>query len=171
MARSLTDSKDPAVRRDALLEYAQGRLFDPLHITSMTPEFDRAGTMLGGSIIHGTARDWAKLGEFLRNNGSVGGAQLLPTRWTRFMRTSSEQDAAYGGHIWLNKPRREGRDSVLFPGKAPGDVFAMLGHLGQFVVVSPQNKLTIVRLGKTTDTELGAVNDQLAKIINLFPKK
>ena len=171
MARSLTDSKDPAVRRDALLEYAQGRLFDPLHITSMTPEFDRAGTMLGGSIIHGTARDWAKLGEFLRNNGSVGGAQLLPTRWTRFMRKSSEQDAAYGGHIWLNKPRPEDRGSVLFPGKAPDDVFAMLGHLGQFVVVSPQHKLTIVRLGKTNDTELDAVNDQLAKIINLFPRK
>jgi CubicO group peptidase (beta-lactamase class C family) len=127
--------------------------------------------MLGGSIIHATARDWAKFGEFLRNTGSVRSAQLLPTSWVRFMRTSSANDAAYGGHIWLNKRRPEERDQVLFPGKAPSDVFAALGHLGQFVVVSPQQKLTIVRLGKTQDDALDPVNDQLAKVIALFPKR
>jgi CubicO group peptidase (beta-lactamase class C family) len=169
MTRSLTDSKDPAVRRDLMLEYARGRLFDPLGMDSMTPEFDRNGTMLGGSMMHATARDWAKLGEFLRNNGSVRSAQLLPTSWTRFMRTSSQNDAAYGGHIWLNKKRPAGRDQVLFPDKGPADVFSMLGHLGQFVLVSPQNNLTIVRLGKTQDKDLDPVNDQLAKVVALFP--
>ncbi len=171
MTRSLTDSKDPAVRRDAMLEYARGRLFDPLGMNSMMPEFDRRGTMLGGSMMHATARDWAKLGEFLRNNGSVRSAQLLPTSWTKFMRSSSPNDPAYGGHIWLNKKRPDGRDQVLFPGKGPDDVFSMLGHLGQFVVVSPQNDLTIVRLGKTQDKELGPVNDQLAKVVSLFPAR
>ncbi len=170
MTRSLTDSKDPLVRRNAMLEYAKGRLFDPLGMKSMTPEFDRSGTMLGGSMMHATARDWAKLGEFLRNNGSVRSAQLLPTSWTRFMRTSSGQDAAYGGHLWLNKKRPEGRDQVLFPGKGPSDVFSMLGHLGQFVLVSPQHKLTVVRLGKTVDSELAPVNEQLAKVVAMFPK-
>ncbi len=169
ITRALTDSKDPAVRRDALLEYARGRLFEPLGITSMTPEFDRSGTMLGGSIIHATARDWAKLGEFLRNNGSVRSAQLLPTSWTRFMRTSSKNNPAYGGHVWINKPRSDGRRQVLFPDKAPSDVFAMLGHLGQYVVVSPQHKLVIVRLGHTPDAMLAPIDDQLAKLINLFP--
>ncbi len=170
MTRSLTDSKDPLVRRNAMLEYAKGRLFDPLGMKSMTPEFDRSGTMLGGSMMHATARDWAKLGEFLRNNGSVRSAQLIPTSWTRFMRTSSEQDAAYGAHLWLNKKRPEGRDQVLFPGKGPGDIFSMLGHLGQFVLVSPQHKLTVVRLGKTVDSELDPVNEQLAKVVAMFPK-
>ena len=170
ITRTLTDSTDPVARRDAMLQFARGRLFDPLGMTSMTPEFDRTGTMLGGSMIHGTARDWAKLGEFLRNNGSVKGAQLLPTSWTRFMRTSAETDPAYGGHLWLNKKRPEGRDQVLFPGKAPDDVFALLGHLGQFVVVSPQHKLVIVRLGKTSNANMDPVNDQLARVINSFPK-
>jgi CubicO group peptidase (beta-lactamase class C family) len=170
MTNALTDSKDPLVRRNAMLEYAKGRLFDPLGMDSMTPEFDRNGTMLGGSMMHATARDWAKLGEFLRNNGSVRSAQLLPTSWTRFMRTSSQQDAAYGGHVWLNKKRPDGRDQVLFPGKGPPDVFSLLGHLGQFVLVSPQHKLTVVRLGKTVDSELDPVNDQLAKVVAAFPK-
>lgn len=171
MTRALTDSKDPLVRRNAMLEYAKGRLFDPLGMSSMTPEFDKAGTMLGGSMMHATARDWAKLGEFLRNNGSVRGAQLLPVSWVKFMRTSSPQDAAYGGHIWLNKKRPEGRDQVLFPDKGPSDVFSMIGHLGQFVLVSPQNKLVIVRLGKTVDAELDPVSNQLAKVVSVFPKR
>lgn len=168
MTRTLTDSRNPQIRRDAMLDYARGRLFEPLGMSSAFPEFDRSGTMLGGSIIHATARDWAKFGEFLRNNGSVKSAQLLPTSWLRFMKTSSPNDAAYGGHIWLNKRRPNGRDQVLFPGKAPSDVFAAIGHLGQFVVVSPQHKLTIVRLGKTQDDQLDPVNDQLAKVIGLF---
>lgn len=170
MTRTLTDSADPVVRRNAMLEYARGRLFEPLGMTSAIPEFDRSGTILGGSMIHATARDWAKFGEFLRNNGSVRSAQLLPTSWTRFMKASSASDPAYGGHLWLNKRRPEGRDQVLFPGKAPSDVFAALGHLGQFVVVSPQHRLTIVRLGKTRDDQLDPINDQIAKLIAIFPK-
>jgi CubicO group peptidase (beta-lactamase class C family) len=170
MTRSLTESKDPQARRDAMLEFARGRLFEPLGMTSMLPEFDRSGTMLGGSMMHATARDWAKFGEFLRNNGSVRAAQMLPTSWTRFMKTPSPTDRSYGGHIWLNRTRNEGRDQVLFPGKAPSDVFAALGHLGQFVVVSPQHRLTIVRLGKTPDDQLDPINDQLAKLISVFPK-
>lgn len=171
MTRSLTDSKDPVVRRDAMLEYARGRLFEPLGMTSALPEFDRNGTMLGGSFIHATTRDWAKFGEFLRNNGSVRSAQMMPTSWMRFMKTPSKTDASYGAHIWLNRKRKEGRDPVLFPGKAPSDVFAALGHLGQFVVVSPQHRLTIVRLGNTPDDQLDPVNDQLAKLISAFPKR
>ena len=171
MTRSLTTSKDPEVRRDAMLEYASGRLFEPLGMTSAFIQFDRNGTMLGGSLIHATARDWAKFGEFLRNNGSVRAAQLLPTSWTRFMKTPSKNDSSYGGHLWLNRERNQGRDQVLFPGKAPSDVFAALGHLGQFVVVSPQHRLTIVRLGKTPDDKLDPVKSQLAKLISIFPKR
>ena len=171
MTRALTNSRNPQIRRDVMLEYARGRLFEPLGMTSVVPEFDRNGTMLGGSMIHATARDWAKFGEFLRNNGSVRSAQLLPTSWVRFMRTSSANDASYGGHLWLNKRRPAGRNQVLFPDKAPSDVFAALGHLGQFVVVSPQKKLTIVRLGKTQEDVLDPVNDQLAKVIGLFPRR
>ncbi len=171
MTRSLTQSRDPVERRDAMLEYARGRLFEPLGMTSATPEFDRNGTMLGGSMIHATARDWAKFGEFLRNNGSVRAAQMMPTSWIRFMKTQSKNDKSYGAHIWLNRKRNEGRDQVLFPGKAPSDVFAALGHLGQFVVVSPQHRLTIVRLGNTADDQLDPINDQLAKLISVFPKR
>lgn len=170
MTRSLTDSKNPDIRREAMLEYLRGRLFEPVGMTSAFAEFDRSGTMLGGSMIHATARDWAKFGEFLRNKGAVRRAQLLPAKWIDFMRTSSPKDPAYGGHLWLNKTRPDGRDSVLFPDKAPSDVFAALGHLGQFVIVSPGQNLVVVRLGKTDKPNMDPVNDQLAKILKLFPR-
>jgi CubicO group peptidase (beta-lactamase class C family) len=170
MTRTLTDSRSPKIRRDVMLDYARGRLFEPLGMTSAFPEFDRNGTMLGGSMIHATARDWGKFGEFLRNNGSVKSAQLLPTSWPRFMKTASPTNNSYGAHIWLNRRNGDRPEQPLFPDKAPADVFAAIGHLGQYVVVSPQHKLTIVRLGKTQDDQLGPIKDQLAHVIALFPK-
>ncbi len=170
MTNILTDSKDPLVRRDAMLRFARGRLFEPLGMETIVPEFDRSGTMLGGSMMHASARDWAKLGEFLRNNGSVKGAQLLPTSWTRFMRTSSPTDPAYGGQTWLNKPRPEGRNPILFEGRGNQNIFAMLGHLGQSVIVSPNHKLTIVRLGRTLDDRTRPIYEQMEQVIAQFPE-
>ena len=169
IARELTRSKNPRIRMEEMRRFAYGRLFEPLGMTSAVIEFDRQGTMIGGSIMHATARDWAKFGEFLRTGGSIGGAQLIPRKWISFMRTPSPTNAVYGGHIWLNA--RAGADGlpILFPDEAPASTFAALGHLGQYVIVSPEQGLTVVRLGKTQDEERGAVRHQLGRIVNLFP--
>jgi CubicO group peptidase (beta-lactamase class C family) len=170
ITRQLTDSKDPNVRRRAMLDYMRGRLIEPLGMHSMVPEFDASGTMIGGSIIQATARDWAKFGEFLRNKGSIAGNQFLTRGWVDFMLTSSPNEPAYGGHIWLNKPRAAGLKKVLYPDLLPPDVFAAQGHLGQFVIVSPSQRLTIVRLGKTQDDVLDPVKEQLGRIAAMFPR-
>ncbi len=170
MTNILTDSKDPVVRRDAMLQFAHGRLFEPLGMKTVFPEFDRSGTMLGSAFIHASARDWGKLGEFLRNNGSVKGAQLLPTSWTRFIRTPSPTDPAYGGQTWLNKLRPNGPNPIIFEGRGNRDIFGMLGHLGQTVIVSPDHKLTVVRLGKTLDGDTRPIYEQIEKVILQFPE-
>ncbi len=169
ITRTLTNSTDPKVRRDTAMRFIRGRLLEPLGMESTYFEFDANGTFLGGSIIQSTARDYATFGEFLRNNGARKGAQHLPVSWIKFMRTSSANDPAYGGHIWLNKKRPEGRDQILFPDMAPDTVFAALGHLGQQIVVSPEQKLTVVRLGKTQDDVNRPMSDQIGRIVSLFP--
>lgn len=169
ITRTLTDSKDPNVRRDATMRFIRGRLLEPLGMESTFVEFDTNGTMVGGSIIQATARDYARFGEFLRHNGTRKGAQHLPVSWVKFMKTSSPNDAAYGGHIWLNKKRPEGRNQVLFPDNGPDTIFAALGHLGQQIVVSPEQKLTVVRLGKTQDDVNRPMSDQIGNIMALFP--
>lgn len=166
-ARVLSPAPDPESRRRAVSDYLRTRLFEPARMKSMLPEFDAAGTLVGGSLIHGTARDWARFGEFLRNKGSVRGAQIIPRQWIDFMVTPSPREAQYGAQVWLNRKPTNG-DASLFPERGPKDLFACIGHLGQYVLVSPSRGLVVVRLGKTQDDRTDAVVDGLADILALY---
>jgi CubicO group peptidase (beta-lactamase class C family) len=169
-ARVLTDSPDPAVRRQVVGEYLRARLFEPAGMRSMLPEFDAAGTLIGSSMIHGTARDWARFGEFLRGGGTVAGARVLPRGWVEFMRQPSPRNPGYGAQLWLNRPQADGSVELL-PGRAAPDLFGCIGHLGQYLLVSPGQRLTLVRLGRSDPAERARVLDHLATIIALFPRR
>lgn len=166
-ARVLSPASDPESRRHAVADYLRTRLFEPAGMKSMLPEFDASGTLVGGSLIQGSARDWAKFGEFLRNKGAVKGAQIIPRQWIEFMVTPSPREAQYGAHIWLNRTPTNG-DASLFPDRGPKDLFSCIGHLGQYVMVSPSRGLTVVRLGKTQDDKLPPVVGGLADIVSLY---
>ncbi len=166
-ARSLTASADPGERMRLVRDYLRTRLFEPLGMKSMVPEFDAAGTLIGGSLVHGTLRDWGRFGEFLRNRGAIKGAQLVPTTWIDFMTSPSPRNPGYGAQLWLNRPQQDGE--VFWPG-APESTFSMNGHLGQYVVVSRDNGVVVVRLGKTQDNLRKPVHSAVARIVTLFPK-
>ena len=168
-ARVLSPAPDPESRRRAVADYMRTRLFEPVGMRSMLPEFDASGTLVGGSLMHGTARDWARFGEFLRNRGAVAGAQLVPRQWIDFMVTPSPREAQYGAQIWLNRTPTTGRPA-LFPERGPRDLFACLGHLGQYVLVSPSRQLVVVRLGKTQEDQLDPVTARLGELVALFPR-
>jgi CubicO group peptidase (beta-lactamase class C family) len=168
-AGALTESRDPRLRRQAVNEYLRTRLFEPLGMRSAVPEFDAAGTLIGGSMLHANARDWARFGEFLRNGGAVTGAQILPRGWVEFMTAPSPRNPGYGAQLWLNRPQPDGNE-VLFPGAAPASLFACIGHLGQYILVSPSQRLTIVRLGKADDDARGQVRRRLGELVGVFSK-
>lgn len=167
-ARVLTDSENPEVRRQAVDDYLRTRLFGPLGMESMVPEFDAKGTLIGGSLIHGTARDWAKFGEFLRHGGSVSGAQLIPRKWIDFMKTPSPRSPSYGAHVWLNRDSGLDKEEQT-PDRGPDTMFAAVGHMGQYVLVSPEQKLTIVRLGHSERDDRIRMFGQLLDIVDLYP--
>ena len=164
--RALTPSTDPAQRRRAMADFLRSRLFEPAGMTSALPEFDRSGTLIGGSLIHATARDWAKFGELLRNGGAVKGAQLVPRAWIEFMTTPNPRNPGYGAQTWLNRPQSDS-GKPEFPG-APASVFAAQGHLGQYVVIAPRQQLTVVRLGRTDEDRLLPVRERIARIVALY---
>lgn len=168
--RVLSEGNDPLRRRQAVGDYLKARLFEPLHMTSMVPEFDAAGTLIGSSMIHGTARDWARFGEFLRGGGAVAGAQIMPRGWAEFMRSPSPRNPGYGAQLWLNRPQADG-ETVLLPGRAPESMFAAVGHAGQYLLVSPEQKLTVLRMGQSRAEQLPRVRDHLAEIVGLFPRR
>ena len=167
----LTNSNDPDTRREAVTNYLNARLFDPLEMSSMMPEFDAAGTLIGGSLIHGTARDWAKLGEMLRNKGQApAGEQLVPRRWIDRMVAPSPRSPHYGLQTWLNRPLDDaGQAHPLFPDRAPHSAFALIGHMGQYVIVSPQQRVTVVRLGHSAGEDRVRMVQQLADVFQLYP--
>jgi CubicO group peptidase (beta-lactamase class C family) len=135
-------------------------------MASLTPEFDAHGTMIGGSIMHATARDYAKFGEFLRLRGRTAeGTRLLPESWVQFMLTPSPANAGYGGHIWLNRANASGQDQGLWSGQGGNDIFACIGHQGQYIIVSPHQKLTVVRLGISTDEQIAHVREALGQVV------
>ena len=169
-AGALTPSRDPDMRRRVVNDYLRTRLFEPIGMRSAQPEFDAAGTLIGGSMIHATARDWGKFGEFLRNGGAVVGAQILPTGWIDFMTAPSPRNQGYGAQVWLNRPQPSGNEE-LFPGQAPASLFACIGHQGQYVLVSPSQRLTVVRLGKTEGEQRPALRRRLAALVGLFPER
>lgn len=168
IARTLTDSRVPAVRRDAVRNFIDGRLAGPLGMQSLTPEFDASGTLIGGSIMHATARDFAKFGEFLRRRGETpDGTRLIPESWIDFMLSPSPANPGYGGHIWLNR-RQSGSEAGLWPERGPEDLFACLGHQGQYIIVNPQARMTVVRLGISTREQNAHVRDTLRRVFNAF---
>ena len=173
-ARALTDSSDPETRRNAVASYLDERLFGPLGMTSVVPEYDASGTLIGGSLMHATARDYARFGEFLRRDGRApGGEQLLPSRWVEAMVNPSPTAEQYGFQTWLNRPlgdEGKARGHPLFPDRAPHSLFALIGHMGQYVLVSPDQQITLVRLGHSDSEERPEMLQEAADVLELYPE-
>jgi CubicO group peptidase (beta-lactamase class C family) len=170
VTRVLTPQGDAATRQRITDEFLRARLAVPLRMPSLTAEYDAAGTMMGSAMLWATARDWARFGEFLRHKGSVSGAQVVPRGWVEFMIRPSPRAPDYGAMTWLNRPSETDRD-VLFAEQGPAGLFAAVGHLGQYVLVSPGQKLVVVRLGKTDEEDRAALVDALAEIVRLYPQR
>ena len=166
-ARVLTQSQDPAERARVVNDYLKTRLFEPLGMKSMVPEFDASGTLIGGSLIHGTLRDWGRFGEFLRAGGAVKGAQLVPSAWIDLMTEPSPANKGYGAQTWLNWPQPDG--TRMWEGLS-ASTFSMNGHLGQYVVVDRTRAVTVVRLGKTDDGRHGPIRAGIVRVAQRFAK-
>ena len=168
-ARVLTDSDNPDVRREVVDNYLRTRLFAPIGMDSMIPEYDANGTLIGGSLMHATTRDWAKFGEFLRNKGSYRGSQLIPRNWINFMISPSPRSEFYGAQTWLNRDSGIDRDDDRAD-RGPDTMFAAIGHMGQYVLVSPEQNLIVVRLGHSDQEQRPKMLQQLLDIVELYPE-
>ena len=129
------------------LDYPRRALFAPLGMRSAVFEADAAGTFVGSSYLYATARDWARFGQFLLQDGVWNGERLLPQGFVAAMgRPTAVSNGIYTQmQAWHAGPRQRDADE---PG-LPEDVFWMQGHDGQTVAIVPSARLVVVRLGLT----------------------
>lgn len=172
ITRTLTHSRDPHVRARAYRDFEYARLFTPAGITTAFPEFDGSGTQIGGSLIHMSLPDYARLGGLLLDGKATDGTQVVTPEWLAFMKAASPTNAEYGGQLWLNRPGGVRPIPELFPGKGPETLVSMIGHLGQYVMAfegrgadGQPHRYVLVRLGKTQDDALDPVRRQLGDVV------
>ncbi len=84
--------------------------------------------------IFATARDYAKLGQLLLQDGQWGGKQLLDKAFVERMR-QPDLVPFYGHSLWMD-----------WSYKHP--FYSLQGHQGQYVIVVPSLQLLVVRVGQ-----------------------
>ena len=88
------------------LAWPKKALFDPIGMTSAVMETDARGTFVGSSYLYATARDWARFGQFLLQDGVWNGSEILPAGFVAWMREEAPASKGqYGkGQVWLYGP-------------------------------------------------------------------
>ena len=161
----------PHERRTAMQSFMETGLFAPLGITSAVPEFDPKGRFLGGSNIFMTATDYARFGLLYLREGMWNGEQVLPEGWTELAatQTTAQNTPNYGNGFWLNQSFVEGGE-ISMPLVDP-TAFNAGGNNNQFVVIVPDKKLVIVRLGHTPNENMSKVYHFIQDLVLAFPEK
>lgn len=80
------------------------------------------------------ARDFIRFGKLYKDLGNVNGQQILDSSFVKKSITPRFEGEPYGYGFWLGESK----------GK---NYFAMRGHLGQYVIVFPEENIIVSRLG------------------------
>ena len=132
----------------AMPAWLQETLFTPLGMDAQ-PEFDAAGTFIGGAYVYASARDFARFGYLYLRDGVWEGERLLPEGWVELATTALEgsDTNVYGAGWWITPPEGETPTHPQSAKSGPYDAFRADGNQGQTIWVVPSKDLVIVRLG------------------------
>jgi CubicO group peptidase (beta-lactamase class C family) len=126
--------------------FAQEELFAPLHMRSVTMEFDGQGIFFGSTYVYATARDYARFGELYVNDGVSPGGLGAP----------------YGAGFFTNDgPSKLAALRVKYG--FPKDGFFASGVLGQRIYIVPSARIVVARFAYSRPPDFG-IEDDLALI-------
>jgi CubicO group peptidase (beta-lactamase class C family) len=127
---------------DAYLQFPYKSLFSPIGASTFLLETDASGHFVGSSYAYASARDWAKIGQLMLQNGEWNGVSVVDSSWVAFLQNASEvSDGAYGAQFWCNGGGK-------YRNLDPGDYW-LDGFQGQQVAILPKENLVVARLGVT----------------------
>jgi CubicO group peptidase (beta-lactamase class C family) len=125
-----------------LSDYLSEKLWKPMgaeHPALWQLDSDESGMEKAFCCLASNARDFARFGKLFKNNGQWDGQQLLDSSFVALaLKPRFQESPEYGYGWWLDnyKDRK---------------VYMMRGHLGQYVLVVPDEDLIVVRLGHLKD--------------------
>jgi CubicO group peptidase (beta-lactamase class C family) len=149
------------------LRFPYDELLHPLGMYHTRMESDHLGNFVGSSQTYTTARDLARFGLFLYQDGVWNGRRLLPEGWVKFSSTAAPTRSpvsgqwGYGAQFWL-------LDQM--PG-VPEGTFTTAGNKGQYVTVVPGHDLVIVRTGVDPDGKRFLQDKLVADVVEALAKK
>lgn len=120
-----------------LSKYLSEKFWKPLGMNANGLwHLDGEGMELAYCCINTNARNYAKLGQMMLQNGQWNGETLLDPSFIQLI-TEPYKASNYGYSTWLNKSFEP-------------NYYAFNGHLGQRIIVIPKYELVLVRLGEKT---------------------
>ena len=133
-----------ALKNKSLSQYFQEEFWQPMgmELDAQWSKDNPKGMEKTYCCFNATARDFAKLGQLLLNDGNWYGKQILDSAFVQKMVLPNKkafgpnEAQVYGYSVWMD-----------YDYKTP--FYTMLGHLGQRVIVIPSEKLVVTRTGKT----------------------
>jgi len=120
-----------------LADYLSESLWKPLGANQdalWQLDSEEGGLVKAYCCIASNARDFARLGKLYKDYGEWNGQQILDSAFVAKSITPRFEGEPYGYGFWL----KDFKDKK---------VFMMRGHLGQYVMVIPEDDLIVVRLG------------------------
>ena len=106
--------------------------------------------------IASNAKDFARFGKLYKDHGKWNGKQILDSTFVaKSIKPVHPDGDVYGYGFWLNNIGNK-------------HFFMMRGHLGQYVIVEPNDNVIIVRLGhsKGDNTQVGQFTDDISTYVS-----
>lgn len=118
-------------------KYVEKKIWRPAGMAGTARiDADGDGHSLGYCCYHATERDYARFGLLYLRNGKAKGKQVVPASWVKASTKPSGVNPRYGLHWWL--------------GGEGGKDFMAAGFGGQYIYVSPEHNVVIVKSTAST---------------------
>jgi CubicO group peptidase (beta-lactamase class C family) len=138
--------------------YIRDRLLRPLDIDVPYWAHDDAGNPLLHAGMGLSAEEWAKFGEFVKNEALGKSKQLISPKLFSILFVGHSANPAYGLSFWLNHPPPSPRlqkltdlepedDGQQLDAGGPRDLYVEIGTSKQRLYIIPSLDLVIVRFG------------------------
>ncbi|MDH3890548.1 MAG: beta-lactamase family protein [candidate division Zixibacteria bacterium] len=129
-------------------EYARPNLLEPLGIEEIGWDHDATGQTHTGSGVRATVREFAKFGYLYLNKGRWDKVQIVSAQWVNeSVQPISNDLSHYGYHWWLKPVLSEHQNSIV-----PDSTFIAWGIYTQQIIVIPEERMVIVRVGNDPTT-------------------